>query len=203
MFEMSFQQYFTKEQTEKLHAVHIGIGGVGGLGSNVAMLLARCGVRHFVFIDCDTVEPSNLNRQQYFLRHIGMRKVDALERILHELDHDIVIEKYCLTLMQESMHFTLAPLLHKAHYWAEGFDDAIMKRLFVENAIKHERFIVSASGFGGFGGPPMQIKHMGEHLVLVGDFVTDEKMAPPLAPRTTQAAAMQADILLTKILNED
>ncbi len=201
MLENPLFHYFTKEQTEKIQGARVGIAGVGGLGSNAAMFLARCGVSHFIFIDYDTVEPSNLNRQQYFSRHVGMRKISALERLLLELHNNIVVEPYALTLSEDSMHFMLPPLLHKAPFWVEGFDIAHVKRLFVECALSEERFVVSASGFGGFGGVPLQKKCMGNNLVVVGDFLTDVKDMPPLAPRTAQAAAMQADVILEKILS--
>ena len=49
----------------------IGIAGLGGLGSNIAMMLARSGIRHFVLADFDTVDESNLNRQHYFSAESG------------------------------------------------------------------------------------------------------------------------------------
>ena len=42
------------------------IAGLGGLGSNIAIMLARMGVGHLHLIDFDTVDASNLNRQQYY-----------------------------------------------------------------------------------------------------------------------------------------
>ena len=52
--------------------------GLGGLGSNVAVQLARTGVGHLHLIDYDCVDLSNLNRQHYFIRHLGKPKTDAL-----------------------------------------------------------------------------------------------------------------------------
>ena len=45
----------------------VGIAGLGGLGSAIAIALARVGVGKLVLVDFDVVEPSNLNRQQYFI----------------------------------------------------------------------------------------------------------------------------------------
>ena len=50
----------------------VGIAGLGGLGSNIAAALARAGVGRIVAADFDAVELSNINRQMYTLRHIGM-----------------------------------------------------------------------------------------------------------------------------------
>ena len=62
-----------------LSAGQVTIAGLGGLGSNVAYSLARIGVGHLHLIDFDVVDITNLNRQQYFMEHIGMYKTDALE----------------------------------------------------------------------------------------------------------------------------
>ena len=56
-------RYFTQEQRQLLAAARVGLAGAGGLGSNAAMMLARCGVGALVLVDGDSVEPSNLNRQ--------------------------------------------------------------------------------------------------------------------------------------------
>ena len=55
----------------RLKRASVGIAGVGGLGSAVAVALARVGVGRLVIADFDVVEPSNLNRQQYFIDQIG------------------------------------------------------------------------------------------------------------------------------------
>ena len=52
----------------------VGIAGAGGLGSNVAVALARAGVGRLVIADFDRIEPSNLNRQQYFVDQVGERQ---------------------------------------------------------------------------------------------------------------------------------
>lgn len=68
-----------QDQIQKiLKEKYVAIAGLGGLGSNIAMLLVRSGVGHLMLVDFDTVEKSNLNRQQYLPRHIGMWKTDAL-----------------------------------------------------------------------------------------------------------------------------
>ena len=42
--------------------MNIGIAGVGGIGSNVALNLVRSGIDRLTLVDFDRVEPSNLNR---------------------------------------------------------------------------------------------------------------------------------------------
>ena len=64
----------------------VGIAGVGGLGSAVAVSLARIGVGKLIIADFDVVEPSNLNRQQYFVDQLGYFKVDALTENLRRIN---------------------------------------------------------------------------------------------------------------------
>ena len=46
-------------------------------------MLARCGVGKLLLVDYDVVDVSNLNRQEYDIRHIGIKKTDALTQRLY------------------------------------------------------------------------------------------------------------------------
>ncbi len=196
LLHQGLQRYLLPEELQKISTAKVGIAGAGGLGSNVAMLLTRSGVQHFVLIDDDTVEASNLNRQLFFPRHVGLPKVDALADILSELNPHVHIEKLCLHLHADN----IPHILPKASLWIEALDAAQSKRLMVEQALLGGYYTVSASGIAGCDGPPMQKRHMGKNLVIVGDFSSDIAQFPPLAPRVMQAAALQADALLAHIL---
>ena len=63
----------------------IAILGLGGLGSAVAGAMAKIGIGKMLLSDYDIVEPSNLNRQHYFVDQIGMQKTSALRDNLHFL----------------------------------------------------------------------------------------------------------------------
>ncbi len=197
LLEQGLQRYLTPQEQEKLATATVGIAGTGGLGANVALLLIRSGLRQLVLIDDDTVDASNLNRQPYFPRHVGQPKVHALAQILLELCPQASLDLQQIHLDTN----TLPPILSKADLWIEALDVAQCKRLIVEQCLEKNLFCVSASGIAGYGGPPMQQRHLGENLIIVGDFSTDIANHPPLAPRVMQAAAMQADVVLTKILN--
>ena len=64
---------------KKIKGAVVGIAGLGGLGSAIAVALARIGVGRLILADFDVVEPSNLNRQQYFIDQLGQTKAEALE----------------------------------------------------------------------------------------------------------------------------
>ena len=67
------------EVYNKLKTSKVVVCGIGGLGSHVAISLARSGVGTIKIIDYDVVEPSNINRQSYFINQIGLNKTDALK----------------------------------------------------------------------------------------------------------------------------
>lgn len=73
-----------KEAIEKLEKAKVAIFGLGGVGSYVMEALVRAGIGHFILVDHDKIEPSNLNRQIIATQKtIGKPKVEvAKERIL-------------------------------------------------------------------------------------------------------------------------
>lgn len=62
----------------------VNLIGVGGLGSPIAMALAKMGCPRITFFDHDNVEPHNLPNQLYRIADVGLPKVEALARILRE-----------------------------------------------------------------------------------------------------------------------
>ncbi|MDR2696344.1 MAG: sulfur carrier protein ThiS adenylyltransferase ThiF [Deltaproteobacteria bacterium] len=199
--EQGLRRHLPPERLAKLAAARVGLAGAGGLGSNCAMMLARSGIGQLVLVDGDEVEASNLNRQHYFPRHLGQGKALALGEQIRELGAmHVDARRVRLDARNIPDILALAPI------WVEALDDPATKRLFVEEAMRAGVFCVSASGLAGWGGPPMQRRVLAyrdgsPRLVLVGDFSSAvSETLPPLAPRVTQAAAMQADAVLEHIL---
>lgn len=189
------QKYFNPNQMALLASAHVGIAGLGGLGSNTAMLLARCGVENMLLVDDDVVDATNLNRQHYWPCQIGQMKVEAISQSLKELNPDIVLKLLPLHLTKDN----LSAILPQCTFWVEALDLAENKSMFVKEALSVGCQIVAASGLCGIGGEPMQKRKMGQ-LLLVGDYKTGLGSAPPFAPRVTQAAALMADGILEMIL---
>ena len=73
-----------KENFDLVQDKVIAVFGLGGVGGTALEALARTGFKHFILIDFDKVDPSNLNRQiLYTQKDIGRNKVEAAkERIL-------------------------------------------------------------------------------------------------------------------------
>ena len=126
---------------------------------------------------------------------MGRPKVEALAELLLELNPEICLETRRLRITQANA----AEVLAASPIWVEAFDAPDDKTLLVETALLSGRRVASASGMGGWGGKAMGKRRLG-NLVLVGDFTTDILVAPPLAPRVTEAAALLADAVLEMVL---
>ena len=78
-----------EEARARLAAARVGVAGLGGLGSHIAVMLARSGVGALHLVDFDLVDESNLNRQHYFREHLGRPKTEALAEQLRRIDPGI------------------------------------------------------------------------------------------------------------------
>ena len=82
-----------KEKLERIQKVRIMVIGLGGVGGTALSALYRSGFRHFVLIDNDKVDPSNLNRQiMYSNNDIGKLKTDVCKTKLFEFCGEIDVK---------------------------------------------------------------------------------------------------------------
>ena len=93
-FEKSLEERQTKAIRDRLKKGKVAIAGLGGLGSNIALMLARTGIQKMMLADFDTVDISNLNRQAYTIEHIGMKKTEAMERLIRQVNPWIELEAF-------------------------------------------------------------------------------------------------------------
>ena len=187
----------------KAKAARVGIAGLGGLGSQVAIALARTGVGTLVLADFDVVEPSNLNRQQYFVEQIGAYKTDALADTLRRVNPYLRLEVHRVLLTAEN----IPEIFNGCHVLVEAFDRADQKAMLVETALAHlpETWIVAASGVAGFGpADDIRTHRLGPRLFVVGDLETAAQPGMGLmAPRVGAAAHSQANATLRILLGEE
>lgn len=205
--EEELEHLMSARHTPGVHALLkkgiVGIAGVGGLGSAVAVALARVGVGLLVIADFDVVEPSNLNRQQYFTDQIGQYKVEALADNLKRINPYVTVEPHCLRLTPENIPtvFDNCPVV------VEALDRADMKAMLVNTLLTSGRGtkVIAASGLAGYGpNNSISTQKISEHLYLVGDSVSEAKPGSGLmAPRVGIAASHQANQVLRLILGEE
>ncbi len=199
-FESALGAYLSEEQLARVRSIKVGVFGAGGLGSNCAMALVRAGFRRIRIVDDDVVEPSNLNRQFYFLAQSGRTKVEALKENLLLINPDAEIEIDAVRVTPANA----AALFADRDVVVEAFDGVESKKLVVETYLHSNKFLVAASGLAGFGDSDrIKVNRIRENFHIVGDLATGVgPNAPPLAPCVLVAAAKQADLVLSHALGD-
>ncbi len=186
----------------RFEAGAVAVCGLGGLGSNVAMLLARAGVGRLCLIDFDRVEPTNLNRQHYFPDQIGRPKAEALAESIRRAAPFCDIILHTVKLDPENAPALLAdfPIV------CECFDRADQKAMLVETVLAQlpGARVVAASGMAGLGtANTIQSRRVSRRLYLCGDGVTDTDTTPGLyGTRVAVCAAHQAHTVLQLLAGE-
>ena len=186
-----------------LSAGNVAIAGLGGLGSNVAYSLTRIGVGHLHLIDFDVVDVTNLNRQQYFMEHVGMYKTEALKSLLMKINPYIEIKTDCVMVTEEN----IKELFCDNDIVCEAFDNPDAKALLVNGIMEYfpEKKLVSASGMAGFGSSNSIVtRRITKNFYLCGDRVTAPSYGNGLmAPRVAVCAAHEANMITRLILGEE
>ncbi len=179
----------------------IGIAGAGGLGSNIAVSLTRAGIGKLIVSDFDKIEPSNLNRQQFFVDQIGIPKVIALLENLNKISPFTQYQMHEVKLNEENI-----PFIYKdVDIMIEAFDKAEMKAMLIETWLTHfpNKPIIAASGLAGWGKNELLHSRKIDNLYICGDEKTDLQTGiSPMAPRVGIVANMQANLVLELILRE-
>ena len=201
------------ENVAKLHGATVAVCGLGGLGSNVAIALARAGVGKLILVDFDCVDVTNLHRQQYKACQVGMPKPVALAENLREIAPYIELEIHQARVTEEN----LMELVGKADVVCEAFDNAECKAMLVNGVLEHnaelagedraadQKPLVAASGMAGFDDAnSIQTRKVSKNFYLCGDGVTDVNDGVGLvAPRVMACAAHQAQTIVRIICGMD
>jgi sulfur carrier protein ThiS adenylyltransferase len=202
-FECLMMARHTPGIHEKIKRSVVGIAGLGGLGSAIAIALARIGVGRLILVDFDVVEPSNLNRQQYFIHQIGVPKVEALQKNIATINPYVKVQTYQEKLDRNNVE----RIFKEAVVVVEAFDRAEEKAMLI-NVVSEkmpEKYIVAASGVAGYGdNNEIRTTRFSSKIFIVGD---QETAAQPgvglMAPRVGIAAHHQANTVLRILLGEE
>jgi sulfur carrier protein ThiS adenylyltransferase len=202
-----FEALITARHTPGVHRrlkdAVVGIAGLGGLGSGVAVALARLGVGEMVLADYDVVEPSNLNRQQYFTDQIGMSKVGALTGNLKRINPYVKL-RGCEVLLDSN---NVTEIFQGVQVLVEAFDSAEAKAMLINRVVERmpEVFVVAVSGLAGFGpSEEIAVRRFSERCFIVGDGITAAEPGVGLmSPRVGVAAHHQANLVLRILLDEE
>jgi len=185
-----------EEMQKAFSSATVAICGLGGLGSAIAIALARAGIGKLILCDFDRVDITNLHRQQYKASQIGMYKTDALADNLRDINPYIEIEAHKARITEDNA----AALLQGADIVCEAFDDAEYKAMLTDIVLSDmpDKYLVAASGMAGMGSAnSIRTRRITSRFYLCGDESSDVSDGIGLvAPRVAICAAHQAHTVL-------
>ena len=190
------------EYQRRLDDARVAICGLGGLGSNVAIALARAGVGCLHLIDYDRVDMSNLNRQQYKVSQLGELKTEALRQTLEEIAPYCKVETDAVRLTEEN----LLSVLSGESIVCEAFDTPFSKAMLVNGVLERlpNAWLVSGNGMAGTQSANLiQTRRVLPRFFVCGDGVSDIGECGSLfAARVMACAAHQALTIVKIIIGE-
>lgn len=136
-----------KDNLEKIANTKVLVVGLGGVGGSVVTSLVRSGIKDIVIIDFDTVDITNLNRQVIaFQSTIGMKKTDAMEKLLKDINPLCNIRKYNLFLTKEN----ISEILDKENpsFIVDACDSKDTKKAIILESLKRKIKFISSMGTG-------------------------------------------------------
>ena len=188
-----------KALQDKLQKAKIAIAGLGGLGSNIAIGLARIGVGQLHLVDFDRVDLTNLNRQHYFIHHLGQYKTEALKKQILEINPYIRVSTDCLKITASNV----ATLFSDADIICEAFDVPENKAMLVNTVLEQlpDKWLVSGNGMAGYGKSNLiQTKAIMSKFYLCGDNISSNEAQPLMAPRVAICAGHEANMVAELII---
>ncbi len=190
-----------KELHRAFSSATVAVCGLGGLGSNIAIALARVGVGRLILIDFDRVDITNLHRQQYKASQIGMYKTVALAENLKEIAPYISLEIHTERITEDNV----LTLLKDADIICEAFDDAECKAMLTNTVLSEmrDKYLVAASGMAGlYDANRIKTRKVTSKFYLCGDEKSDVSEGMGLvSSRVMICAAHQAHTVLRILAN--
>jgi len=179
----------------------VGIAGLGGLGSTVAVALTRMGLGTLILVDYDVVEPSNLNRQQFTIDQIGLPKTEAIKANLAQINPYVRVKSVQEVLTEDN----LQDVFESSDVLVECFDRAEEKKMLLEAAAEYlpHIFIVGASGLAGYGDSnSIKTWRLNDKIFIIGDLKNAAEPGQGLmAPRVGIAAHHQANLVISLLID--
>ena len=161
-----------KELQNAFSSATVAVCGLGGLGSNIAIALARAGIGKLILIDFDRVDLTNLHRQQYKADQIGMYKTDALAENLKEIAPYLLLDIHTVQMTEENTK----SLLSGADIICEAFDNPEAKAMLAELVLTQmgDKYLVASSGMAGlYDANSIKTRKLTSKFYLCGDGKSD------------------------------
>ncbi len=201
--DQAFDARFPEEMRTKLRNARVAVAGLGGLGSNIAVMLARSGVGELLLVDFDTVDVTNLNRQMYLIPQLGKPKAEALPEILYQINPYLTYRSVCIKVTPDNVKelFSEYPIV------CEAFDKPDQKAMLVRELLMQcpNTTVVSGNGMAGYADAnEIRTCQVMKRLYVCGDQSTDVGNGIGLiAPRVAVCAAHEANKVLQLIMQTE
>ena len=201
--DQAFDARFPEEMQKKLRNARVAVAGLGGLGSNIAVMLARSGIGELLLVDFDTVDVTNLNRQMYLIPQLGKPKAEALPEILYQINPYLTYRSVCIKVTPDNVKelFSEYPIV------CEAFDKPDQKAMLVRELLMQcpKTTVVSGNGMAGYADAnEIRTCQVMKRLYVCGDQSTDVGNGIGLiAPRVAVCAAHEANKVLQLIMQTE
>ena len=201
--DQAFDARFPEEMRTKLRNARVAVAGLGGLVSNIAVMLARSGVGELLLVDFDTVDVTNLNRQMYLIPQLGKPKAEALPEILYQINPYLTYRSVCIKVTPDNVKelFSEYPIV------CEAFDKPDQKAMLVRELLMQcpKTIVVSGNGMAGYADAnEIRTCQVMKRLYVCGDQSTDVGNGIGLiAPRVAVCAAHEANKVLQLIMQTE
>ena len=149
-FEIRFggiARLYGKGGFEKLRAAHVGVVGIGGVGTWAAEALARSGIGALTLVDLDEVCVTNINRQLHALTEtVGRAKVEAMAERIRAINPDcrVMAEQKFFNAQTAEELFAL-----KFDFVLDAIDDVTNKILLLVRCREKNLPVITCGGAGG------------------------------------------------------
>lgn len=201
-YESVCKKHFGEENFHKLNNSKVAIAGLGGLGSHISVMLARSCIGTLHLIDFDTVDISNLNRQEYYLNHIGKLKTECLKEKLLEINPYLNIITDNIKVTEDNIE----RLFENEKIVCEAFDEATQKAMLVNGLLTKfpDIKLISGSGMAGYADSNIiKTRRAFCNFYICGDEKNGkESNSPLMAARVSICAGHQANKVIQLILEE-
>jgi sulfur carrier protein ThiS adenylyltransferase len=170
--ERTLEARHSRKFQHRFKRATVGIMGLGGLGSAMALSLVKIGIGKLIISDYDAVVLSNIHRQHYFIDQIGLKKTVALKKTLVRVNPFVAIKTLDVKLTEQS----IPRLVDGVDVLVECFDGPAMKAAALRSVLQHmpEAGYVGASGMAGYGsGNTIVSRRIKPHVYIVGDNESD------------------------------
>ena len=139
---------------DKIMNTKVLIAGCGALGSSIAELLVRLGVRELKIVDADVVELSNLHRTHIFTEKDLMKpKVIACKEYLEKINSEVKIDPI-FDIIDET---NAENLVKDVDVVFDGLDNVNYRLILNDACVKHNKPLIYAGISGEYGNAKLVI----------------------------------------------